>query len=304
MSRVSSAIRTIRMTHGFLSPSASETPVTRPLLTPHRAGAKTCTCGRDGDAGAAGRPRASRSRHLGRGGRTGCASADIRASTASAMPTRSHMRSAARRAFRSARGPGTVVRRWSISFASSLAFSQSRNERERPIVWMRFSSVKASLSPPSSADRASLSLRRRLASAPACSSENRREVLDAEPLELVGGDLLCPCHTRTGSRPRRLRKLRMSPLLLPVRWQRPLQPLQQQRLTGPPGQDRLHDVRRPRRKPQDSAHVAFDIPSAPGHRGAPAFSSTTAGSCQVINFPPYTIQQDGKRMARDGRQRP
>jgi hypothetical protein len=39
--------------------------------------------------------------------------------------------------------------------------------------------------------------------------------------------------------------------------QRPLQPLQHQRLIRPPREDRVDDVRRKQRQPQDPAHVAL-----------------------------------------------
>jgi hypothetical protein len=47
------------------------------------------------------------------------------------------------------------------------------------------------------------------------------------------------------------------PLLIPICRQRPLQLLQHQRLVCLPREDRLHEVRRQQRQPQDPAHVAL-----------------------------------------------
>ena len=61
-----------------------------------------------------------------------------------------------------------------------------------------------------------------------------------------------------------------------------LQALQQQRITSPHAEDRL-----------DEAGA-----SSASRKDAPAFSSTTAGSCQAKDRHPYTIQWDVDRMVR------
>jgi len=54
----------------------------------------------------------------------------------------------------------------------------------------------------------------------------------------------------------------MFALLIPRCRQRLLQPLEHERLIGPPREDRLNEVRREQRQPQDPAHVALQMFSA------------------------------------------